>query len=104
MPNNLAALRIKHNFSRGQLAELVGVTTLTLGRWERGEAVPRKYSLHKLCEALKCTEEDLDFSSQTQAIVAPSSDMAPVYDAIIPLTIIELIGRETDLARIKAQL
>ena len=30
--------------------------------------------------------------------------MAPLYDAIIPLTPIGLIGRETDLARIKAQL
>ena len=104
MPNNLAALRIKHHFSRSQLAELVGVTTLTLGRWERGEALPRKCYRQILCEIFECTEEDLAFSPQTLTIVAPSSDMAPLYDAIIPLTPIELIGRETDMARIKAQL
>jgi tetratricopeptide (TPR) repeat protein/transcriptional regulator with XRE-family HTH domain len=104
MPNNLATLRTKRHFSRSQLAELVGVTTLTLGRWERGEAVPRKYCRDKLCEVLECNEEDLGFSPQTLAIVAPSSDIAPLYDATIPLTPIELVGRETELARIKAQL
>ncbi len=104
MPNSLAALRTKRHFSRSQLADLVGVTTLTLGRWERGEAVPRKYHRDRLCEVLECDEEDLAFSPQTSVIVAPSSDIAPLYDAIIPLTPIKLIGRETDLARIKAQL
>src|SRR5947207_9696887 len=104
MSNNLATLRKNHHFSRSQLADRVGVSILTLSRWERGEAVPRKYNLVKLCEVLECTEEDLAFSPQTQASVAPSSAMTPLYDAIIPLTPIELIGRETDLARIKAQL
>jgi tetratricopeptide (TPR) repeat protein/transcriptional regulator with XRE-family HTH domain len=108
MPTNLVALRAKYSFSQSQLADLVGVTTLTLGRWERGEALPRKRNIQALCQVLECTEEDLAFSPQTQAIVAPSSDIAPLYDAIIdgiiPLTPIELIGRETDLARIKEQL
>ncbi len=102
--NNLTDLRTKRHFSRSQLAELIGVTTLTLGRWERGEAVPRKYHRDKLCEALECNEEDLTSSPQTPVIVAPSSDGAPLYDTIIPLTHIKLIGRETELACIKAQL
>jgi tetratricopeptide (TPR) repeat protein/transcriptional regulator with XRE-family HTH domain len=104
MPTNLAALRAKHQFSQSELADLVGVSTLTLGRWERGGALPRKRNLQALCQILKCTEEDLAFSPQTPTIVAPPSDTEPVYDAIIPLTLIELVGRETDLARIKAQL
>src|SRR5579864_4983976 len=104
MPNNLTALRTRQRFSRSQLADLVEVTPLTVGRWERGEAVPRKYALDRLCEVLECTEEDLNFSPQTLTVAAPPSDMPPVYDASIPLTPIELIGREADLARIKAQL
>src|SRR5437762_10081856 len=105
MPNNLAILRGKRHLSQSQLADLVGVTPLTLGRWERGQAVPHKYSQKKLCEVFACTEEDLAFSPQTLTIVAPSSAISPLYDAIIPLTPIEgLIGRETELARIKAQL
>jgi transcriptional regulator with XRE-family HTH domain len=104
MPNNLAALRATHNFSRLKLADLVGVVPLTLGRWERGEALPRKYHRDKLCEVLKCTEEDLALSPQTLTSAASPSDVAPLYDAIIPLTPIELVGREADLARVKAQL
>ena len=49
MPNNLAALRTKHRFSRSQLADRVGVTSLTLGRWERGEAAARNYNLEINC-------------------------------------------------------
>jgi transcriptional regulator with XRE-family HTH domain/tetratricopeptide (TPR) repeat protein len=104
MPNNLAALRAKYQFSQLELADRVGVTPLTLGRWERGEMLPSKRNRQALCEALECTEEDLGFSTQTLAIVAPSSDVAPIYDAIIPLTHTEFVGRETELAHIKAQL
>jgi transcriptional regulator with XRE-family HTH domain len=104
MPNNLAALRAKHQFSQSQLADRVGVAPLTLGRWERGEALPRKYYWGKLCEALECSEKELALSPQTPTSVAPPSDVAPLYDTAIPLTPIELVGRETDLAHIKAQL
>src|SRR5262249_32154953 len=104
MPNNLAALRTKQRFSRTELAERVRVATLTLGRWERGETLPRKDSLQLLCEVLECTEEELSSFPQTLANGNPSSDIAPIYDASIPHTPIELIGRKTELVRIKEQL
>jgi len=95
----------KHRIPRVELAERVGVATLTLGRWERGEALPRKCYREILCEIFECTEDDLAFSSPTLTIVAPAPDIAPLYDANIPLTPPdELVGRETELAHIKERL
>jgi transcriptional regulator with XRE-family HTH domain/tetratricopeptide (TPR) repeat protein len=106
MSNNLATLRAKHNFSRPQLADLVGVTTLTLGRWERGEAIPRKYSRDKLCEVLECNEEALGFPKERVSLVVtdtPQDLTAPLYDIAIPFAPTHpLVGREHYLTRIKA--
>src|SRR5579859_6750247 len=108
MPNNLAALRAKHNFSRPQLADLVGATTLTLGRWERGEAVPRKYYRDKLCEVLECNEEELGFPKGPASLTitnTPQDLITPLYDVAIPFAPTHpLVGREHDLTRIKATL
>lgn len=108
MPNNLAILRAKHNFSQSRLADLVGATKLTLGRWERGEAVPRKYYQDKLCEILKCSEEGLGFSrgSVSLAVTDTPQDLtAPIYDIAAPFAPTHpLVGREHDLIRIKAAL
>src|SRR5437762_1496282 len=108
MPTNLASLRAKYNFSQLQLADLVGVTKLTLGRWERGEAVPRKYYRDKLCEALECNEEDLGFARDLVSLAvtnAPQDLVVPLYDIAIPFVPKHpLVGREHDLIRIKAVL
>src|SRR5438045_6721101 len=108
MSNNLAALRAKHNFSRSQLAELVGVSILTLGRWERGEVVPRKYYQDKLCEILECSEEDLGFSKGPASLPVADTTQdltGPLYDVTIPFALgYPLVGREDDLMHIKAAL
>src|SRR6516164_5096262 len=108
MPNNLATLRAKHNFSRPQLADLVGATTLTLGRWERGETVPRKYYQSKLCEVLQCSEEELGFPKGpgSPTVTDASQDLiVPLYDVTIPFApTYPLVGREHDLMRIKSAL
>jgi tetratricopeptide (TPR) repeat protein/transcriptional regulator with XRE-family HTH domain len=108
MPNNLAILRAKHNFSQAQLADLVGVTRLTLGRWERGEAIPRKYYQWKLCEVLDCNEGDLGFSNGLASLPVTDTSqglLAPLYDIAIPFAPTHpLVGREHDLIRIKAAL
>jgi transcriptional regulator with XRE-family HTH domain/tetratricopeptide (TPR) repeat protein len=108
MSNNIATLRAKHNFSQQKLADLVGATKLTLGRWERGEAVPRKYSRDKLCEVLGCDEEDLGFSQGSVSLVTtdmPQDLIEPIDDVAIPFAPKHpLVGREQDLIRIKAAL
>ena len=108
MSNNIATLRAKYNFSQQKLADLVGATKLTLGRWERGEAVPRKYYQDKLCGVLKCNEEDLGFSQGPSSLVAtsiPQELAEPIDDVAIPFALKHpLVGREQDLIRIKAAL
>ncbi len=105
MPNNLAILRAKRNFSQSQLADLVGVTKLTLGRWERGEAVPRKYYQEKLCGVLECNAEDLGLGSVEETLSLVEYLPSSISDPSIPLApVIPLIGREHELGRIKEQL
>lgn len=40
--NPLKAWRSDHKLSQKQLAKLLGVKTMTLSRWERGDNFPRK--------------------------------------------------------------
>ena len=37
---NIKEVRIKHELTQKQLAELIGVTVRTIGRWENGDRVP----------------------------------------------------------------
>ncbi|TMC18261.1 MAG: helix-turn-helix domain-containing protein [Chloroflexi bacterium] len=108
MPNNnIDILRAKYKFSQQELAEKVGAAPLTVGRWERGEAVPRKYFLMKLCEIFKCSEEELGFSTGPGSLTGtdgPQDLVVSLHDVAIPLAMDRFVGREHDLKRIKAAL
>src|SRR5579884_2274096 len=58
--------REQHHLTQAALAERLGVSTLTVGRWERGEAVPTPYALRKLCTLLEATSQDLGFSEDEE--------------------------------------
>lgn len=51
--------RIKLNISVQHLAENAGVTPQAVGKWERGEGLPRADQLPKLAELLHCTIDEL---------------------------------------------
>ena len=55
----LQELRKKANLIQPELAELVGVSLITLKRWETGVISPRIEEVKKLCEILGCTETEL---------------------------------------------
>ena len=55
----LQALRKKANLIQPELAQLVGVSVITLKRWETGVRTPRIEEIKKLCEVLNCTETEL---------------------------------------------
>ena len=52
-PEDLKKWRKKNNYSQSQLAIVLGVATLTVSRWERGESEFPSF-LHL---ALECTEK-----------------------------------------------
>jgi transcriptional regulator with XRE-family HTH domain len=59
-PNTLLrAARERRGWSQAALADLVGTTELTVGRWERGERSPQLLYRAKLCELFGMSAEEL---------------------------------------------
>jgi transcriptional regulator with XRE-family HTH domain len=104
MQTNLAELRTQRKLSQIDLADLLGVTKLTVGRWERGEMMPRQYFRERLSQIFDAQGLFFTRVEDESALVEPVPS-SPLYDPAIPLSpVISLVGREQDLARIKAQL
>ena len=57
--DKLRNIRKKMSLRQDELANMVGVVTKTLQRWEYGETTPRADDIAKLCEALYVTESEL---------------------------------------------
>lgn len=51
--------RLLRKMKQRELAEKVGVTRLTIARYESGARKPDVYTLQKISEVLGCTLEDL---------------------------------------------
>lgn len=114
LPNDrLRSLRISRKISRQQLAEQLGISFYTVGRWERGESLPALKWLEKLCTFFELSAEELGFSTLAESgllsvdsdeISAEVSARSP-YDPAIPLSSATgLVGREKTLAQLKEQL
>jgi peptidoglycan hydrolase-like protein with peptidoglycan-binding domain len=59
-PNHaLRAGRKKQGLTQEELAEVLGVSSKTVGRWERGLTRPSDYERRKLCQILQQSEERL---------------------------------------------
>jgi transcriptional regulator with XRE-family HTH domain len=43
LPEELKQWRVQHGYSQSQLAESLGVITITISRWERGEREINNY-------------------------------------------------------------
>jgi tetratricopeptide (TPR) repeat protein/transcriptional regulator with XRE-family HTH domain len=95
-PNDLLRVtRIRQGLSQEQLAALVGVHPSTIGRWERGEALPSPDAQEKLCA----------FFQMTPAALGLATSPSTLYDPAIPaLPAIPLVGRDEQLTTIKGSL
>ena len=58
-PEVLVSIRKHEGFSQSKLAELVGVSFMTIRRWESGEVIPRLDEVKKLSEVLHVTLDEL---------------------------------------------
>lgn len=69
----LRAARERRGWSQAALADLVGTTELTVGRWERRERSPQLLYRAKLCELFGMTAEELGLveTHETAAEAAP---------------------------------
>ena len=59
MLKGLKALRDAEGLSQAELAELVGVSSRQVGRWETGESEPLASLIPKICRALGCSLDQL---------------------------------------------
>ncbi len=55
----LVSLRKREGFSQSKLAELIGVSFMTIRRWESGEVIPRINEVKRLAEILHVTVDEL---------------------------------------------
>ena len=59
MLKGLKAMRDAKDLSQADLAELVGVSSRQVGRWETGESEPLASLIPKICRALGCSLDQL---------------------------------------------
>jgi transcriptional regulator with XRE-family HTH domain len=62
--SNLRKLREERLLTQEELAERVGVTPLTISRWENSKRKPRLKSIRKLAKVLKVDPKDIKFTGE----------------------------------------
>src|SRR5215469_16322945 len=64
-PHPLRLARLNKGWTQQNLADLLGVSALEVGRWERGEASPHPLYRERLCELFESTAEQLGIQRPT---------------------------------------
>jgi WD40 repeat protein/transcriptional regulator with XRE-family HTH domain len=68
---NLRGARVERGWSRGEVAQQIGVAEDTYAAWERGEHTPYPDHIHKLCDLFGMTAEALELTKNTQTETSP---------------------------------
>lgn len=67
VPNvKLRNARQRNNWKQQEVADRIGTTALSVGRWERGETFPIGYFRQKLCDLFGMSAEELGFIGEEQ--------------------------------------
>ena len=65
VPNlKLRNARMRNNWKQQDVADRIGTTPLSVGRWERGEAFPSVYYRKRLCDLFRMSPEELGFTEE----------------------------------------
>ena len=91
-PNrHLVLARGNRGWTQRDLADRVGTTALTIGRWERGETTPSAYFRKRLREIFDLSERELGLLPDEQVKqVAPGP--AFIFDPEVPLPLLRMSG------------
>ena len=84
VPNTiLREQRERLYLTQADLAEKIGVTEMTIGRWERGEASPAPYALKKLCTFFQTSPQALGLERKSeQSSLSSENDTYTIYDPV----------------------
>ena len=80
----LKAERIKHGWTQAKVAEAVGVDAKTVGRWERGKALPYPYYREQLCLLFGKTAQQLGLSSADENDLSVPISASQVHEQKSP--------------------
>jgi tetratricopeptide (TPR) repeat protein/transcriptional regulator with XRE-family HTH domain len=101
----LRRARLKNYWDQSHVAELLGVTPLTVGRWERGETLPSSYCQSKLVQLFGLSLSQLGFFSiMKDDLQETETKQQSIIDPTISLPSQQLIGRDDLIAIIQQQL
>src|SRR5947207_15369041 len=117
-PNSLKVERELRGWSQAKLAEMLGITTRSVSRWEQGLALPYPYHREQLCALFDKTAEELglvpDASKNNDeqeffppGIPASATQASFLTDPAIPEALgstDSLLGRDGLLLQIKHRL
>src|SRR6266581_4174238 len=74
-PNlKLRNARTRNNWKQQDVADRIGATALSVGRWERGEAFPSAYYRQQLCDLFGMSLEELGFTGEEVSQPSQRSD------------------------------
>ena len=59
MANSIKFFRVKAGLMQVQLAERIGISPVTLSRYETGSRTPRWSNVEVMCRELKCSADEL---------------------------------------------
>ncbi len=59
MKNQLKLLRVRRGYTQGTLADVAGLSRVTVNRIERAEHFPDGYTMLRLAEALGCSAVEI---------------------------------------------
>ncbi len=131
--DKLRYARLNKHLSRERVAEQIGTSSFTIGRWERGETSPQSHFIDKLCTFFQMKPDELGFAptvspnqerrqngpkppslrkrkraqESSQKVTASEADVSgqALYDPAIPLQpAIHLVGRDKILSELKQRL
>ena len=99
----LKAERLSRQWSQNDLAEQLGVTVVTVSRWEQGVSTPGPYFRLKLCTLYGKDAADLGLLPAAPVLLSEAEAERSCFDPIIPAPQQEqfpLIGREKALQEV----
>jgi len=78
VPNvRLRKAREQRNLKQNELAEEIGVTPVTVSRWENGKSIPTPYYRQKLCEFFQMDDDALGFIPTGESEAAFTQNTPP---------------------------
>lgn len=82
--NRIAELRKLNNLSQRELASAIGVSDISVSKWENGKTYPTGENLRRLAEILHCEPEDIlqDIKKEPQNSVELTAAEKRLIDVI----------------------